>query len=138
MKSLVEFINEALNKRKVEAVLGQYNGKTITIIGKPFTTDRDERYVMAMEFAKKNGIKPGKTFEQTLKELGEKADDVEQWITIVDDDENKTYFVDFDDVTPDDEEEFAEYIKESKDNDVFAVVDFTDAIQGVFDTEEEV
>ena len=137
MKSLVEFINEELNKHKVEAVLGQYDGNTITIIGKPFTTDRDERYTLAMEFAKKNGIKLGKSFKDTLKDLGEKAEDVEYWVAIVNDEENKVYFVDFDDVTPDDEAEYKGYIKESKEPEVYVIVDFTGAIQCVFDTEEE-
>ena len=136
MKGLVEFLNESLNKRKVEALLGQYDGDTVTIIGKPFTTDRDERYIMAMEFAKKNGIKIGKSLKDTYKELGEKAGDVEYWVAIVKDDDHKVYFVDFDDVTPEDEDEYKEYIKEGKD-DVYAIIDFTDAIQGVFSTEEE-
>jgi hypothetical protein len=143
MKGLVEFLNESLNKRKVEALLGQYNGDTVTIIGKPFTTDRDERYIMTMEFAKKNGIKIGKSLEDTYKELGEKAGDVEYWVAIVKDDDHKVYFVDFDNVTPEDEDEYKEYIKENRSNvnegkdDVYAIIDFTDAIQGVFSTEEE-
>ena len=56
MKGIREFIYEQLNESKVnETVVKDNNGKKIIIVGKPFTTDRDENYIAAIEYLKQNG-----------------------------------------------------------------------------------
>ena len=63
MKNLVEYINENKNKFieaddiKGPVTCGEYNGEKVVVIGKPFTNDRDEAYIMAKEYIKKLGYK---------------------------------------------------------------------------------
>ena len=87
MKNLVEYINENKNKFieaddiKGPVTCGEYNGEKVVVIGKPFTNDRDEAYIMAKEYIKKLGYKDiTMDLKDCYNELGEYAEDVEYWV----------------------------------------------------------
>lgn len=87
MKNLVEYINENKNKFieaddiKGPVTCGEYNGEKVVVIGKPFTNDRDEAYIMAKEYIKKLGYKDiTMDLKDCYNELGEYAEDVDYWV----------------------------------------------------------
>ena len=133
--SLTEFLNtdknDSIDEGKVEeTVVKDKDGKDVTIIGKPFTTDRDERYIMAMDYCDKHNIKVDIDLIGAIKAHGKDADEVEHWVLVKA--PNSAHVIDADllDIPQD--------LFEAKEGDtVFAIVDFTDAIQGVFPTEDE-
>ena len=134
MKGLVEYLHEALDASlnegvAVETVVKDKDGNDVTIIGKPFGTDRDERYIMAKEYIKKNNLKVDIDLKDAIKAYGEKADEVDAWVFVKA--PKSVHVVDADLL------DIPEELLESKEDEVFAIVDFTGAIQCVFDTEEE-
>ena len=135
MKSLKDFIYESLDTELNEGVAvetvvkDKKSGDDITIIGKPFTTDRDERYIMAKEYIKKNHLKIDIDLKDAIKAYKDKADEVEDWVFVKA--PNSVHVIDADLL------DIPSELYESKENDVYAVIDFTDAIQGIFPTREE-
>ena len=134
MKGLVEYLHEALDASlnegvAVETVVKDKDGNDVTMIGKPFGTDRDERYIMAKEYIKKNNLKVDIDLKDAIKANGEKADEVDAWVFVKA--PKSVHVVDADLL------DIPEELLESKEDEVFAIVDFTGAIQCVFDTEEE-
>lgn len=86
MKNLVEYINENKNTFieaddiKGPVTCGEYNGEKVVVIGKPFTNDRDEAYIMAKELIKKLGYSD---ITMDLKDCYENmpdAEDVDYWV----------------------------------------------------------
>ena len=128
MKDLRDFLFEQLNEGKAtETVVKDKEGNDVTIIGKPFTTDRDERYIMAKEYIKQNHLKVDIDIKDAIKAAGENADDVEAWVFVKA--PKSVHVVDADLL------DIPEELFEGKK--VYAVVDFTGAIQGVFDDEDD-
>lgn len=126
MKGIRDFIYEQLNEAKViETVAKDNKGKKITIVGKAFTTDRDENYIMAVDYLKRNGIRLNIDLEGMYKAMRDNASDVENWVIVRDGD--------FARIIPADDLELPQELFEARgDASVYAVVDFTDAIQGVY------
>lgn len=126
MKGIRDFIYEQLNENKVsETVVKDNNGKKIIIVGKPFTTDRDENYIAAVEYLKQNNIRLDIDLKGMYKAMRGNASDVENWVIV----KNGKFarIINADDL------ELPQELFEARDNvSVYAVVDFTDAIQGVY------
>lgn len=126
MKGIRDFIYEQLNEGKVsETVVKDKDGKDIVIIGKPFTTDRDENYIMAIDYLKHNNIRLDIDLKGMYKAMRGNASDVENWVIV----KNGKFarIINADDL------ELPQELFEARDNaSVYAVVDFTDAIQGVY------
>ena len=125
--SLTGYMSEQLNEGKAtETVVKDKEGNDVTIIGKPFTTDRDERYIMAKEYIKKNNLKIDIDLKDAIEANGENADEIEAWVFVKA--PKSVHVVDADLL------DIPENMFEGKK--VYAVIDFTGAIQGVFDDED--
>ena len=124
--SLTGYMSEQLNEGKAtETIVKDKDGNEVIIIGKPFTTDRDERYIMAKEYIKQNHLKVDIDLKDAIKANGE--NDVEAWVFVKE--PKSVHVVDADLL------DIPEELFEGKQ--VYAIVDFTGAIQGVFDDEDD-
>lgn len=92
MKEITEYINESsLRHLDADEITGpltpgvDFSGDICVIIGKPFTNDRDEAYLVTKEFIKKLGYK---NITMDLKDVYNKipeAEDAEYFVFATDD-----------------------------------------------------
>ena len=58
------------------------DGAQCIVIGKPFTNERDEQYILAKQLAKKIGYTIGQTIEAAYGKYGDTAEEVEDWVLV--------------------------------------------------------
>lgn len=86
MKTITDYINESqhteIDPKTIKGPLtpAEYNGEAVVIIGKPFTNDRDEAYIMAKELIKKLGYGDVTMDLKDCYENMPDAEDVDYWV----------------------------------------------------------
>lgn len=89
-KYLISESNISSNIVKPNDIMGpltigefENSGEQCIIIGKPFTNNSDDNYIVAKELIKKLNYKIDNDLEDSYKEMGERANDVEYWVFVI-------------------------------------------------------
>ena len=94
MKTITQFINEEWRSSRYTIDPEDINGELTVccvgdgnpgiIIGKPFTNERDEQYIVAQELAKKFGLAVSVDFATAVNDLNANmnTDEVEYWVLV--------------------------------------------------------